>query len=82
MMVEDLQAALASKEMENKRDLENEKVNVEAMKKQMREYIKKHSQSSMDKDMTVVKLEKEVETLKRVRGKFYDSRLIVLTTGH
>ena len=66
MTVENLQTSLVAKEMENKLEVEKEKANVEAMRRQMRDYIKKHTQTTMDKEFAVLKLEKEVETLKKV----------------
>jgi len=65
MTIENFQTTLVKKEMENKIGLEKERANVESMRRQMTDYIKKHAQNSMDKEMTVLKLEKEVETLKK-----------------
>ena len=67
MTVENLQKALVTREMDVKQELEKERSNVETMKRQMRDYIKKHAQSSMDKEMAVVKLEKDVDVLKKVK---------------
>ena len=66
MTVDNLQTLLVNKEQEKKEVVALERTSVESMKKQMRDYIKKHAEANMDKDRTIVKLEKEAETLKKV----------------
>ena len=66
MTVDNLQTVLVEKEQE-KKEVAKERSSVEAMKKQMRDYIKKHAEAGMDKDRINLKLEKEAETLRKVK---------------
>ena len=65
-MVGDLQAMVEEKEEEKKRALAQEQESIAAMRKRMTDYIKKHAQVNMEKASNIIKLEKEIETLKKV----------------
>ena len=65
--MDNLQTVLVEKEQEKKEEVAKERSSVEAMKKQMRDYIKKHAEAGMDKDRINLKLEKEAEMLRKVK---------------
>ena len=64
--MDNLQSSLVDKEREKKEEEANQRSSVQAMKKQMSDYIKKHAEASMEKDRVNLKLEKETESLKKV----------------
>ena len=66
--VENLQTASATREMDGMQELEREQSITELMKMELRDCIKKRGLFSVDKQMTVVKLKKNLDILKKVSG--------------
>ena len=64
--MDNLQSSLVDKEREKKEEEANQRSGLQAMKKQMADYIRKHAESSMEKDRLNIKLEKETESLRKV----------------